>query len=518
MEMRISQEHDQLRTILWIIVVIAVIRLWVMPLWNSFWLDETLTVWAIRDGFWRIFQALPSTPESIMFCSIEWLTSRLGGLNEPTLRLPSLAAAIGALFVYYRIGVEFLGRSAGVTLTALYIALYEVAIEVPNARPYSAALLAESAALLWLLRWVRDGRLRDGILWMSCAVAAGHLHQFFFMVLPLEVGFVVWRVYRRHFVRTRQIVFCALFGIVLSAPAIPQLWFISKQAKTLSWAPQPTLIDFFTVLVPMYVLPLMALLLLLEWFERRKPRWVVSLPSDAAMLGAIVLITPVAIAFALSSFSKVHIFQARWLLPTVPGAILLWGWLLHGIESPFIRQTSLAAGLVASIVITGGLSAIPDYRHEDWRSAVRSIPESGAVIMYNSFPQSRRLESLQVPEAWSYLMAPVLAYRPSVQLADAFIVPFDFDRAGQEYLDRMINIQIRPRNTVTVMTRWSFAGPEWDHWIAARLERAGFRVIRNSAYGRVQVDVYQRPALNASATGPRMNQAAGLLTDRQVAQ
>ncbi len=126
--MRPSSQPVQLRTIVWIIAVLAVIRLWVMPLWNSFWLDETLTVWAIRGGFWKIFQVVPSTPESIAFCVVEWLTGRLAGLHEATLRLPSLAAAIGALYIYYRLGVEFIDRSAGLSLAALYITLYEVAI------------------------------------------------------------------------------------------------------------------------------------------------------------------------------------------------------------------------------------------------------------------------------------------------------------------------------------------------------------------------------------------------------
>src|SRR5580698_1759431 len=122
----------QLRTILWGIVAVAVIRLWVMPLWNSFWLDETLTVWAIRGGFWRIWRVVPQTPDSVAFSVLEWLTSRLGGFHETALRLPCVAAALAALYVYYRIGVEFIGRSAGLSLVALYLTVYEVVIEVPN--------------------------------------------------------------------------------------------------------------------------------------------------------------------------------------------------------------------------------------------------------------------------------------------------------------------------------------------------------------------------------------------------
>jgi hypothetical protein len=462
-----------------------------MPLWNSFWLDETLTVWAIRGGFWRIWQVVPQTPDSVMFSVLEWLTSRLGGFQEATLRLPCVVAAIATLYIYYRIGTEFVGRSAGLSLVALYISLYEVVIEVPNARAYPVALLAESAALLWLLRWLRNGRVRDGILWMVCAVLAGHFHQFFFTVLPLQCGYVLWRAYHRPFAQTRQLLVCGLIGIALLGPAVPQILSTAQQARVLSWAPRPAFLDLLLAVTPMYVLPVLTLLVLLEWFEGRRPRWAASQPKDAAELGLLLFLAPTALAFVLSWFTEVHIFHARWLLPTVPGAILLWGWLLEGIDSPFIRHMSLAAGLVACIVVTGGLSTVPDYRDEDWRSAVRSLPESGAMLVYSTFPIARHLESLQQGERWSYLMAPVLAYRPNIQPADAFAMPFDFDTAGREYMERLINSRMRDRARVTVVTRESFAGPAWGGWISERLEKLGFRRIRSSAYGRVQVEVFQ---------------------------
>jgi hypothetical protein len=490
--MRLSSQAAQLRAILWIVAIVAVIRLWVMPLWNSFWLDETLTVWAVRDGFWRIFQAVPQTPQSVAFCVVEWLASRLGGSSEATLRLPSLAAAIGALYIYYRIGVEFIDRSAGLSLAALYITLHQVTIEVPNARPYSLALLAETAALLWLLRWLSDGRLWDGIGWVTCAVAAGHVHPFFFTVVPLEGGFVLWSMYRRSVVKGWQLVVCGLIGVALLAPAIPQLLVLSRQARFLSFTAPPTLLDLFLVITPIFVLPVVALLAFFEWLEGRRPRWVACQPSDAAALGAVLLVAPTVISFVLSRFTAVHVFDARYLLPAVPGAVLLWGWLLHGIPSPFVREMSLAGGLVASVVITGGFSAVPDYHQEDWRSAVRDVPEPGAMIVYSGLVEARRLDWLQQRERWDYLMAPVLAYRPDVQPADTFVMPFDFDPAGQEYLERLVNARIRQRDSVAVVTRQSFAGPLWEQWVSERLERLGFRLVRDSAYGRVRVSVFER--------------------------
>jgi hypothetical protein len=481
-----------LRVIVWMVAALAVIRLWLMPIGNSFWLDETLIVWAIRDGFEHILQAGLLTTQSVAFCLVEWLVSLVGGIHEPTLRLPSIAAGIGTLYILYKIGVEFVDRSAGLTFVALYITLQQVAVEIPNARPYSLALLAESTALLFLLRWLRDGRMKYGILWMICAVAAGHLHQFFFSVAPIEAGFVLLCVYRGGAVKMRQLLICCFIGLALSAPAIPQILFLSRQTKILAWMPQPGLFDLLRPIVPKYVLPIAALLLLVEWLIDKRSRWIATASYDAAILGALVLLVPTVGLFVLSHTTRIHAFYPRYLLPAAPGLVLFWGWLLHRLDSPSVRQVALAGALAASLVITGGPSLVPDYYHEGWRSGVKSLPVSDATLVYSGLVEAQNFNWLEDPFLWGYLIAPVWVYRPDLQPADSFVIPFHFDQAGQDYMDRLIGSRISQLNSVTVITRQTYVGPRWVPWISENLGRAGFRPIRDSAYGLVRVNAFQR--------------------------
>src|SRR5579863_6894943 len=158
-----TQEADGLGRLpiaMGVLGIIAVVRLWVLPLHNSFWLDESLIAWIVRNGFAQITPAASADLQSIGFCWLEWAFSGLFGPSEIALRLPSLLAAIGSLYIYYRLGTEFIDRETGIIFAAFFLSLPQVALETPNARPYSVGLLAEASALLWLQRWLRTTRLR----------------------------------------------------------------------------------------------------------------------------------------------------------------------------------------------------------------------------------------------------------------------------------------------------------------------------------------------------------------------
>src|SRR5437667_5916 len=68
---------------------------------------------------------------------------------------------------------------------------------------------------------------------------------------------------------------------------------------------------------------------------------------------------------------------------------------------------------------------VPDYAHEDWRSADRSLELSSAFLVYSTLVETRHIDWLQRPERWGYLMAPLLAYHPSLSQRDAFALPYD---------------------------------------------------------------------------------------------
>lgn len=493
------------RAIVWILAVLAVIRLWLMPIGNSFWLDETVIVWAIRGNVAHILQAGLRTPQSTAFCLIERMVSLAAGFSEPALRLIPIAAGTTTLYVLYKIGVEFIDPAAGLTFVAIYITLQQVAIEIPNARPYSMALLAESASLLFLLRWLRDGRMKQGLFWVVCAVAAGHLHFFFFSVLPLEAAYAWWR---GSSALRRQLAICCTIGLGFAALTIPQTLFLCRQAQRLAWASQPTVMDLVKALFPLYVLPVLFLAVVDRLFEKRSG-WAGNGRRQATEIGGLILVLPVLGAFFLSYFTDMRVFHPRYLLPTAPGLVLFWGWMLQRIASLALRQTALIVGLASAIVVTGGVYAlIPNYHQEDWRSAARNTPRTGVTLIYSGLIETQRLEWLEDPFLWGYLASPALAYRPELQPADGLLLPFNFGETEAKYLEGLIAQRIRGRDTVSVVSRQTFAGPQWISWISERLRAVGFDETRKSDYGLVHLDVFETKSVarvnhvNTEITGP----------------
>ncbi|HYL36404.1 MAG TPA: glycosyltransferase family 39 protein, partial [Bryobacteraceae bacterium] len=336
----------------------AVLRLWILPMVNSYWLDETLIVSIIRDGVGQIVHNAPAT-QSIAFCWLEWIVSQLFGLNEVSLRLLSVLASLASLYVYYRIGAEFMDQETGVIFVGLCLALPQMVHEAPNVRPYSLALWAEAAALLWLLRWLRSGRYQSGLLWVLCSVAACHMHHLFVIPLAIESSYVLYWALRGGPISVRQTLANLLLGFVALLPAFPQAIAMSRQGASLAFAEVPKFTALATTISLFYLLTPVALMALLAWIAHRPLRWVkLEKGTDVVILGCALLFVPLFGLFALSRLTSLRLFDERYLLSAVPGLILLWGRLLRAVEPPFFRRTSVALGLMVSLALPGGLLTV----------------------------------------------------------------------------------------------------------------------------------------------------------------
>src|SRR5271169_752170 len=75
-----------------ILLLLCVVRLWLMPLPSSFWIDEMATVFVVRHGAADpSLRIAPQVPESIYY----WLpkaSETLFGFSELVYRLPSILA------------------------------------------------------------------------------------------------------------------------------------------------------------------------------------------------------------------------------------------------------------------------------------------------------------------------------------------------------------------------------------------------------------------------------------------
>jgi len=139
-----------------------------------------------------------------------------------------------------------------------------------------------------------------------------------------------------------------------------------------------------------------------------------------------------------------------------------------------------------------GLTSAPNYTGELWREAVKDAPLSGGMLVYSGHVETRRMDWLQDPEHWDYLICPVLAYRPGLSPRDAFIIPFEFGSEQQRYIEGVLEGPLRHHNTLTVITRILSNSSVWPSWLQERLATAGYSKLRSTGYGNIQVDVYER--------------------------
>jgi hypothetical protein len=345
---------------LYSLALAASISIWFIAIRAPLWLDETGSYWQISGGFSKILsRQLISFPA---YSYILWLSTKIIGSSEIALRVPSILAMLGAVYLLYLAARELFERDVAFIAVIVFCLHPIVIFESIDIRPYAFAALATNAAILILLRLRRsDSNWLAALLGLSAACILW-FHFLFAVILP---GLVLWFFVIK--IRDRKTLW-RQFGIAAAAfalaalPAIPELAYLFRTSKIHVYELAPNLLDLARILAPGWLLPIICVTvpvtLLVSSFTTRRRDSVIPLKRWHLPLCASLALIPVLILFGVSVGTSIHLFKASHELVAVPGIALCWAFIAGRIESRSLRLLYCALFLASTAFHSFGASPI----------------------------------------------------------------------------------------------------------------------------------------------------------------
>jgi hypothetical protein len=458
----LAQNQNRLLKVL---LALCIFRLWIMPLPSSFWVDETGTMFVVRQGAHHpSFAVAPQVPASIYY----WLPRAMDPLlpfvphAEVLYRVPSLLAMALALFIIARIAAHLIHPRAAWFAVFACLALRGFDYEADNARPYALGILVVSASALFLIRWLDRGRFLDAASFVICAALIWRVHLLYWPFYIVLFLYALTRPARR---RASLIVF-GLVGVTLIPVSFDALS-LSRQAAAHVMAPVPPPLELFRALkLGLIAVTLCIALILRSGAGAGRPR-----PALTLIL-VWWLIPPFAL-YAFSVLTGNSVFVHRYLSFGLPGAALA-ATAAAALFLPEQKWHWAAAILGAGVLILLGdwRQPWPPHHNSNWRAAaaaINSLPDE-PVVCPSPFLEAR-------PPAWSptyalpgFLYAHLAAYPVHGRL---ILFPFQTSPATEQWASQL---NLGPRfviygqaPSVEFWRNWYLNQPRFSGWTSRKL-------------------------------------------------
>jgi hypothetical protein len=469
---------------LWIIVTgaIVVIQLWFGMISTSFWLDETGTWWIVKDGAGEVVRRSVSwSGQSPLFYLIAWLSSRLFGLNEIALRIPSMLAMSGAIYFLYRIA-ERLFNAASAAMVA-FVFLCAASFFAIDARPYALAMLFLTVSAWALIRWLDTKRPVDAILYVTTAALVVYAHCI--MSLGLGAGVMYAAVTLRN--RPRRLAWLGFLQVaiaVLCLPLMPELmtFYTTRSAHTITGP--PAMNDLLAGLIPCSVAGALILLVWIYTASRGESAIAEKCsPTTALLIGTWSLLAPLFL-FLLAVSTDLRLYVGRYYSSALPGQALLAGGLLSSIQRSAVRKALIVAVAAWSILAYGRLT-VSSHNNDNWRDAMAFVnKEAGStpVLLVSPFAEAADFKSLADPRLREILFAPELFYGQPV---GSIRLPHAFAGGETTELEKLAGRLKGQRRFYLVDDK---PDPSYEVWLLGRLGSGCSAKSTGQSFGYVRVD------------------------------
>lgn len=304
-----------------VLLAAALIKLWLLPLPSSFWVDEMVTAFVVRQG--AAHPSLKVAPQvtATIYYWLPWTAERLFGFSEISYRIPSILMMGAALFLVARLAMRLIHPEAGWFAVFAALTLRGINYEAADARPYALAMLTAAAGLWFLVRWLDRGNWRDAAAFVLFAALLWRVHLINWPFYGVFFAYSVARLWRRDTpVAWKQaaLVFVALFAALV--PVLLDALALMRNAEAHVITKPPSLREFGNAFKFLLIAGCGAG----GWLLSRKFHWPrqsnPSVPVLILVLGWWIW-HPVSL-YAFSWITGNSVFVPRYLSLSLPGAVL----------------------------------------------------------------------------------------------------------------------------------------------------------------------------------------------------
>jgi hypothetical protein len=176
---------------------LCVLRLWLMFLPSSLWVDEMATVYVVRHGAADpSLTVAPQVPASLYY----WLPRAadcLFGFSEIGYRIPSILAMGIALWLIGRLAARLIHPDAGWFAAMACLCLRPINYFAVDARPYALGICIAAAAIWFMVQWLDDPNWRNELLFIVFAALIWWIHLIYWPFYVLLFLYAWIRLARR---------------------------------------------------------------------------------------------------------------------------------------------------------------------------------------------------------------------------------------------------------------------------------------------------------------------------------
>ncbi len=453
-----------------LLALVCLVRLWLIELPSSFWVDEMATIFVVEHGADDpSLKIAPQVPQSIYYSVIRAFGP---GRSEVAYRLPSIMFMALALMFVALLVRRLIHPDAWWFAIFACFALRGINYEAANARPYAMGICVSAAALYFLVRWVDTWKVWDATLFVIFAALLWRVHLIFW---PFYLVFLVYGLWQGMAPPHKRIWIVAVFMLlgVLLIPVALRAIGLNAQASRHVVIEQPTWMN----LVHSFHLPLVMAGALGGWIWSRfsKPRVGVA-ASAVGLVAGWWLVHPVAL-FAFSRVTGNSVFVPRYLSLALPGAAvaatLAAAWFL---PARCWKPAALVMGAGAFIACNNWTELWPSHHNSDWRAAAQAVnklglPPSTPVICPSPFVEARSPVWTPDYEMPGFLYAPLLVYPVHGNIV---LFPFSTSPEAEDYARALLE------GAVPSAGRFVIYGANggvyfWRDWFEKRPELAGWK-------------------------------------------